>query len=93
MAQEELNENINARLRPLIVSLETMLTELYALTAAAEVADITAYDVAGLPAAAAGNLNKVVYVSDGAAGSPTLAVSDGSAWKVAGTLGATCSAT
>lgn len=37
--------------------------------------------VAGLPAAAAANLDHVVYCTDGDAGLPCLAVSDGTAWR------------
>lgn len=49
------------------------------------------FTVATLPAAA-DNVGRVVYCSDGAAGSPTAVISDGTNWKVAGTLGATAAA-
>jgi len=96
MAQLPLDENINARLRATIVALETMLAELYA----ADTADATTYQpltgntftVATLPAAAS-HVGRHVYVSDGAAGSPTSAVSDGTNWKRTGTLGITVAAT
>jgi hypothetical protein len=55
--------------------------------------DITlaTFTVATLPAAAAGNAGRLVRVSDGNAGQPCLAMSNGSAWKVIA-LGATAAA-
>jgi hypothetical protein len=38
------------------------------------------YDVAGVPSASSGG--KLIWVTDGNSGSPTVAVSDGSNWKV-----------
>lgn len=49
------------------------------------------FAVAGLPAAAS-NVGRVVYCSNGSAGSPCAAISDGTDWKVVA-LGATVSAT
>jgi hypothetical protein len=46
------------------------------------------FTVATLPDAAA-NIGRTLYCSDGAAGSPSAVISDGTNWKVAGTLGAT----
>jgi hypothetical protein len=43
--------------------------------------DDTAYTVATLPAAA-DNVGRTVYVSNGSAGSPCAAISDGTNWKV-----------
>jgi len=47
--------------------------------------ELPEYAVAGLPAAA-DNFKKIVYVSDGAAGSPVLAFSDGTDWLRSDTL-------
>jgi len=52
--------------------------------------DDTAYTVATLPAAAS-NVGRTVYVSDGSAGSPCAAISDGTNWKVVA-IGATVAA-
>lgn len=49
------------------------------------------FAVADLPAAAS-NVGRVVYVTNGSAGSPCAAISNGTAWKVIA-LGATVSAT
>ena len=49
------------------------------------------YDVAGAPSASAAGAGTVIYVSDGAAGSPILAFSDGTNWKRSDT-GATIAA-
>lgn len=48
------------------------------------------FDVAGLPAAAS-NVGRAVYCSDGAGGSPCLAISDGTDWLRV-TLGAAVAA-
>jgi hypothetical protein len=49
------------------------------------------FTVANVPSAA-GRTGALVYISDGAAGSPGLAVSDGTNWKVV-TISATTAAT
>ena len=46
------------------------------------------FTVANVPAAA-GRKNAVIKVSNGSAGSPCLAISDGTNWKVLATLGNT----
>lgn len=51
---------------------------------------LMSYDVAGAPAA--GTAGRLIYVSDGDAGSPCLAVDNGSSWLVV-SLGAAISAT
>lgn len=74
----------------IIDALNTMLTELYAgiagaaaftVTAATVTADrpvvLPTYTAAALPDPATGG---IIYVSDGAAGSPILAFSDGADW-------------
>lgn len=48
------------------------------------------YDVAGAPSASTAGAGTLIYVSDGAAGSPILAFSDGTNWKRSDT-GATIS--
>lgn len=48
------------------------------------------FTVATLPAASA-NVGRVVYVSNGSAGSPSAAISDGTNWKVVA-IGATVAA-
>lgn len=48
------------------------------------------YTVAALPSASTAGQGALVYVSD-ASGGPTIAVSNGSAWKVVAVLGATVS--
>lgn len=92
MAQLDLDQNINARMRALITALETMLTELYATDTAAgttyQPLTGNTFTVATLPAAAS-NVGRVVYCSNGAAGNPSAVISDGTNWKVAGTLGLT----
>lgn len=47
---------------------------------------VPTYDVAGAPAAT-GIAGTLIYVSDGAAGSPILAFSDGTNWKRSDTGG------
>jgi|TARA_R100000995_G_scaffold64505_1_gene33650 hypothetical protein len=49
---------------------------------------LKSYDVAGVPSASPAG--QMIYVTDGNSGAATVAVSDGSAWKVVG-LGATIS--
>lgn len=49
------------------------------------------YDVAGAPSAATAGAGTLVYISDGAAGDPITAFSDGTDWKRSDT-GATISA-
>lgn len=41
---------------------------------------VPTYDVAGAPSAATAGAGTVIYVSNGAAGSPILAFSDGTDW-------------
>ena len=48
---------------------------------------LTTYTVAGAPSASA-NARRVIYVSNGAAGSPVLAFSDGTNWLRCDTLAA-----
>ena len=48
------------------------------------------YDVAGAPSASTAGAGTLIYVSDGAAGNPILAFSDGTNWKRSDT-GATIS--
>lgn len=71
---------------------ETAQTAAEAAQAAAE-ATLTdnAFTVATLPAAASSD-GRMVYCSDGSAGSPCAAISDGTNWKVIA-IGATVSAT
>ena len=52
---------------------------------------LASYAVADLPAAGDDNVGQIVYVSNGAAGSPILAFSDGTNWKRSDT-GATVAA-
>lgn len=49
------------------------------------------YTVAGVPSAATSGAGTIIYVSNGLAGAPTVAVSDGTNWKSA--AGTTISAT
>jgi len=51
---------------------------------------VPTYDVAGAPSASTAGAGTLIYVSDGAAGSPILAFSDGTNWKRSDT-GATIS--
>lgn len=48
---------------------------------------VPAYTVAGAPSASAAGAGTVIYVSNGAAGSPILAFSDGTNWKRSDTGG------
>ncbi len=48
---------------------------------------LTSYTVAGVPAAAS-NARRLIYVSNGAAGSPVVAFSDGTNWLRVDTLAA-----
>ena len=51
---------------------------------------VPTYNVAGAPSASAAGAGTLIYVSNGAAGSPILAFSDGTNWKRSDT-GATIS--
>jgi hypothetical protein len=51
------------------------------------------YAVAGAPSAATAGAGSVIYTTDGVAGSPGLAFSDGTNWKRADTPATTISAT
>lgn len=48
---------------------------------------VPTYDVAGAPSASTAGAGTLIYVSDGAAGSPILAFSDGTNWKRSDTGG------
>lgn len=48
---------------------------------------VPTYTVSGAPSASAAGAGTVIYVSDGAAGSPILAFSDGTNWKRSDTGG------
>ena len=48
---------------------------------------VPTYTVAGAPSAATAGAGTVIYVSNGAAGSPILAFSDGTNWKRSDTGG------
>lgn len=52
---------------------------------------LPSYTVAGVPAAA-GNTGKLIYVSNGAAGSPVVAFSNGTSWLRVDTLAAIAAA-
>ncbi len=71
--------------------IETDVTSAATTADAAQPKTGNVFTVATLPDASA-NTGRVVYVSDGSAGSATGAISDGTNWKVIGTLGNTCAA-
>jgi hypothetical protein len=50
--------------------------------ALADASTLEQYTVAQLPAASASNRGTLVYVTNGAAGAPCVACSNGAAWKV-----------
>ena len=70
--------------------LNTSIAEVEAALAAKQPLTGNTFTVATLPAAAS-NVGRTVYVSNGSAGSPSAAISDGTNWKVIA-LGATVSA-
>lgn len=96
-------EGSASRLIAEFTAANTNFTELYAADVA-EAARATAaealkatkviptYTVTTVPAASA-NTRVLIHVSDGSAGAPCLALSDGTNWKVVATYGATISAT
>jgi subtilisin family serine protease len=74
-----------------LAQLRTQVDTLETADAAKQPLTGNTFAVAGLPAAAS-NVGRVVYVTNGSAGNPCAAVSDGTNWKVLA-IGATVSAT